>query len=82
MDWQANMMVLPIPFSTSHKAMLSHTLTLIEDGFVAIHPTWFQKLITSLQTAVDNEGKLDKNRTSYNDIFDAFRLSLQLFQFT
>ncbi|MDQ6668667.1 MAG: hypothetical protein M3Y53_10660, partial [Thermoproteota archaeon] len=28
MDWQANMRVLPIPFSTSHKAMLSHTRTL------------------------------------------------------
>jgi hypothetical protein len=82
MDWQANMMVLPIPFSTSHKAMLSHTRTLIEDGFVAIHPTKFQKLLISLHTAVDNEGKLDKNSTSFNDIFDAFRLSLQLYQFT
>jgi Terminase RNaseH-like domain len=81
MDWQANMTILPIPFSTSHKAMLSHTRTLIEDGFVAIHSTRFQKLITSLHTAVDNEGKLDKNSTSHNDIFDAFRLSLQLYQF-
>jgi hypothetical protein len=32
MDWQANMVVLPIPFSTSHKALLSYTPTLIEDG--------------------------------------------------
>ena len=36
----------------------------------------------STTTAVDDEGKLDKNSTSYNDIFDAFRLSLQLYQFT
>ena len=48
--------------------MLSHARTLIEDGFVAMHPTWFQKLITSLHTAVYNEGKLDKDSTSYNDI--------------
>ena len=64
MDWQANMIVLPIPFSTSHKAMLSHTRTLIEDRFVAIHSTRFEKLITSLHTAADNEVKLDKNSTS------------------
>ncbi|MDP9288514.1 MAG: hypothetical protein M3P08_09970 [Thermoproteota archaeon] len=28
----------------------------------------FDKLITSLRTAVDNEGSLDKESTSYNDI--------------
>jgi hypothetical protein len=44
--------------------MLSHTRTLIEDGFVAIDSIRFQKLITSLHTAVDNERKLDKNTTS------------------
>ena len=76
------MMVIPIPFVREHVKMLSHTRTLIEDRFIAIHPTTFQKLITSLHTAVDNEGKLDKNSTSYNDIFDDFRLSLQLYQFT
>jgi len=76
------MMVIPIPFVREHVKMLSHTRTLIEDRFIAIHPTKFQKLITSLHTAVDNEGKLDKNSTSYDDIFDAFRLSLQLYQFT
>jgi hypothetical protein len=76
------MKVIPIPFVREHVKMLSHTRTLLEDRFMAIHPTKFQKLITSLHTAVDNEGKLDKNSTSYNDIFDAFRLSLQLYEFT
>jgi hypothetical protein len=34
-----------------------------------------------LRTAVENgEGLLDKETTSYNDIFDAFRLSLQYYQ--
>jgi hypothetical protein len=41
----------------------------------------FEKLITSLRTAVDNEGVLDKEATSYNDIFDAFRLALKFYQF-
>ena len=43
---------------------------------VAICPR-FNKLITSLRTAVEKgEGQLDKEMTSYNDCFDAFRLSL------
>jgi hypothetical protein len=36
------------------------------------------KLITSLRTAVENgEGMLDKDATSDDDVFDAFRMSLQ-----
>jgi hypothetical protein len=44
-------------------------------GRIAINPDKFDKLIiTALRTAVDNDGTLDKEVTSYNDIFDAFRL--------
>ena len=46
---------------------------------IAIHPS-FEKLITSLRTAVANEYKLDKEETSYDDILDAFRLSLQFYK--
>ena len=48
---------------------------------IAINPDKFDKLITSLETAVDNGGVLDKEATSYNDIFDAFRLALKFYQF-
>jgi hypothetical protein len=34
-----------------------------------------------LRTAVDDGGVLDKESTSYNDIFDAFRLALKFYQF-
>ena len=45
-------------------------------GQVAIHPR-YSKLITALRTAVANgEGVLDKEATSHDDCFDAFRLSL------
>ena len=44
---------------------------------IAINPDRFDKLITALRTAVDNDGTLDKESTSYNDIFDAFRLALK-----
>jgi hypothetical protein len=47
-----------------------------QNGQVAIHPR-FNKLITALRTAVENgEGMLDKEATSHDDCFDAFRLSL------
>jgi len=32
-------------------------------------------MIPALRTAVDNDGILDKEATSYNDIFDDFRLA-------
>jgi hypothetical protein len=45
------------------------------------NPDRFDKLITALRTAVDNDGTLDKESTSYNDIFDAFRLALKFYHF-
>jgi hypothetical protein len=42
------------------------------------HPK-FTKLITTLRTAVeDGTGSLDKETTSHDDCFDAFRLSMPL----
>jgi hypothetical protein len=58
--------------------MLAHCKELMEyqNGQVAIRPT-FSKLITALRTAVINGGgSLDKEATSFDDCFDAFRLSL------
>jgi hypothetical protein len=45
---------------------------------IAIDPM-FDKLITALRTAVDNEGTLEKEATSYGDIFDAYRLALAFY---
>lgn len=50
-------------------------------GKIAINLDRFDKLITALRTAVDNDGILDKESTSYNDIFDAFRLALKFYHF-
>ena len=54
--------------------MLSHCKMLLEDGSIAINPV-FDKLVTSLRTTIEDNGMLDKETTSYNDIFDAFRLA-------
>ena len=61
------------------RVMLAHTKELMEyqTGYMAIHPK-HNKLIISLRTAVENgEGSLDKEATSHDDLFDAFRMSLQ-----
>src|ERR671933_640158 len=78
----ANMKVVPVNFNKEHKAMLGHYKMILEDEQrkIAINPV-FDKLITSLRTAVDNDGTLDKESTSCNDIFDAFRLALKFYQF-
>jgi hypothetical protein len=75
-----NMKIIPVNFNKESKPMLGHCKLVLEDGYLSIHPK-FDKLITSLRTAVDADGTLDKESTSYNDIFDAFRLALKFYQF-
>jgi hypothetical protein len=74
------MRIIPVNFNKEHKAMLGHCKMISEKdgGRLAINPA-FDKLITSLRTAVDNDGTLDKESTSYHDIFDAFRLALKFY---
>ena len=79
-DWTKNMHVIPINFSTEHKQMLGHAKMMFEKGYVCINSK-HDKLITSLRTAVENEGVLDKEVTSYDDIFDAFRLALRFYSY-
>lgn len=73
------MRVQPVNFATRHKGMLGHSKLLLEEGYIAINEK-FDKLITSLRTAVAVENTLDKEATSYNDIFDSFRLALEYYQ--
>jgi len=75
------MRVIPVNFSTEHKALLAHSKMILEQGTLAIHPK-FDKLITSLRTAIEVDGKLDKQSTNYDDIYDAFRLALKIYEFT
>jgi hypothetical protein len=52
----------------------------MSNGLVTIYPKErFDKLITSLRTAADKEGVLDKEATSYADIFDAFKLAMKFY---
>jgi hypothetical protein len=78
-----DMRIVPVNFNSEHKAMLGHCKMILENygGRIAINPDRFDKLITALRTAVDNDGTLDKDATSYNDIFDAFRLALKFYHY-
>jgi hypothetical protein len=73
------MNVLPVSFNADGREMLGHTKHLIDRGKVAIHPTKFNKLVVALRTAVATDGLLDKEQTSFDDIFDALRLSLRYY---
>jgi hypothetical protein len=79
-DATKDMKIVPVNFNREHKAMLGHCKMILEQdpGKIAINP---DKLITALRTAVDNDGTLDKEATSYNDIFDAFRLALKFYHY-
>ncbi|MFL6320469.1 MAG: hypothetical protein ACJ72Q_08350, partial [Nitrososphaeraceae archaeon] len=77
--WTQNMRVIPVNFNREHKQMIGHAKMIMEQdgGRIAIHPS-FDKLITALRTAVDNDGTLDKEATSYDD---GFRMALKFYSF-
>jgi hypothetical protein len=75
------MKVESVNFNQEHKEMLGHCKMLLERGYIAINPA-FDKLIISLRTAVAVENILDKESTSYCDVFDGYRLALKFYQFT
>ena len=63
--------------------MLRHCKMIPEGdgGKTAINSDRFDKLIYFIKDCLDNDGVLDKEATSYNDIFDAFRLALTFLPF-
>ena len=82
-SWSKDMKIIPVNFKSEHKAMLGQCNMILEKdgGRIAINPDKFDKLITALRTAIDNDGTLEKETTSYNNIFDAFRLALKFYHF-
>jgi hypothetical protein len=73
------MKVEPVPFGSEHKALLYHTKFLVENQYVAISPR-FDRLVTALRSAYARDGILDKEATTYDDLFDALRLCLRAYK--
>jgi hypothetical protein len=61
-NWSKDMRIVPVNFNKEHKAMLGHCKMILEHdgGRIAINSDRFDKLVTALRTAVDNDGTLDK----------------------
>lgn len=70
------MVACPISFGAYQQLMIDHLSTLMSMGLVAIHPR-NRSLIASLNSAVVNKetGKIDKNKTPHDHMFDGLRLS-------
>ena len=56
-SWSQDVRIVPVNFYSEYKAMLGHCKMILEDdrGRIAINPDRFDKLITALRTAVDND---------------------------
>jgi ribosomal protein L24E len=84
-NYEFSMDVVPVSFASEHRSMLGNGKMFLErdGGYIYINPKKCDKLITSLRTAVEyDNGVLDKEATSYDDVFDAFRLAMCYYRFT
>jgi hypothetical protein len=75
------MTAIPVSFNVEHKEMSVHAKMMLEKSYIAINPI-FDKLITSLRTAIAEQNTLGKEATSYDDILDAYQLALKNYEFT
>jgi hypothetical protein len=71
------MNIIPVNFSTKHRAMLGNVKKWIDKGHVAIDSDLFPELLTELRIATsDEEMTLDKTEYSM-DLLDSLRLSME-----
>jgi hypothetical protein len=78
-DIHSLMRIVPVAFSKYHAQMLQFTKSLLDENLILIDKR-FDKLLISLRTATAKEYSLSKKDTSYHDILDGFRLSLQAYR--
>jgi hypothetical protein len=76
----STMKVLPVSFKQERRSLAAHSKELLDaPGILAIHPS-LAKLITALRTANFIEFDYQKQASSFDDIYDAFSLSLKPLQ--
>jgi hypothetical protein len=61
--------------SGESRKMLSHTKTLFDNGYIAVHPS-FSDLIIAMRSAYAEQDALDKQRSSNNDLWDALAMNM------
>ena len=78
-DPEKSWRVIPVSFRREHKALAAHSKKLLDynnPALIAIHPS-LTKLITALRTANFTEFDYQKGSSSFDDIYDAFRLAIR-----
>jgi hypothetical protein len=71
----SNIKIWPVNFSTEHRNMLSNLHVVVSKSYLAVDPK-YDKILTCLRTAYAEELNLKKDQTSYDDLSDSLRLSL------
>lgn len=73
--YHGDMIICPVAFNTKSKEMMYNMKELVDRGLLVINEHQ-KNIITAMRTAFVVQEKLDKEKSSHDDIFDALRLSL------
>jgi hypothetical protein len=79
--YMGQMMICPVPFNIKAREMMYNMKELIDKGLLVIHEHQ-NKVIDCLRSAYTVNEKLDKERTTSDDLFDSIRLALSNYQIT
>ena len=73
--FSGNPVVCPIPFNVKSKEMMYNMKELVDKGLLVIHEQQ-RNVYDSLRSCYVINEKIDKERSTNDDLFDAMRLSL------
>jgi len=79
-DLESAMNCITYPFGDFRQTMNKRISDALERRYLQIHPM-FTKLLSAIESATgDDKGKLDKENTNFDDVFDAFSLAMMYFE--
>ena len=76
--YKGDMVICPVPFNVKSREMMYSLKELVDNGLLVIHENQ-RNVIDCMRSAYVINEKLDKERTSHDDLFDALRLSISNF---
>jgi hypothetical protein len=79
--YTGSMMICPIPFNVKSREMMYNMKELVDKGLLVIHEKQ-RNVYDCLRSCYVTNEKIDKERTTSDDLFDAMRLSLSNYQIT
>jgi hypothetical protein len=76
--YKGDMVICPVPFNVKSREMMYSLKELVDNGLLVVHENQ-RNVIDCMRSAYVINEKLDKERTSHDDLFDALRLSISNF---